>query len=83
MNCCDEYGDCTQGKDCAARCCNQDCEQGRECPARVARVRSRWQDRDPLPPATWRRYLPELARAMLYALAVIAACTTILIVSFK
>jgi hypothetical protein len=32
MNCCDEYGKCTQGADCAARCCNQDCEQGRKCP---------------------------------------------------
>jgi hypothetical protein len=30
MNCCNEFGQCTQGKDCAARC-TQDCNQGRNC----------------------------------------------------
>jgi hypothetical protein len=34
MNCCDDYGNCTQGKDCPVRTyrvCNQDCNQGRNC----------------------------------------------------
>lgn len=34
MNCCDEYGKCTQGDNCPARCCNGNCNQGRSCPTR-------------------------------------------------
>jgi hypothetical protein len=30
MNCCDDFGKCTQGENCAARC-TQDCNQGRNC----------------------------------------------------
>lgn len=30
MNCCDAFGKCTQGENCAARC-TQDCNQGRNC----------------------------------------------------
>jgi protein tyrosine phosphatase len=30
MDCCDDYGKCTQGKNCPARC-TQDCNQGRDC----------------------------------------------------
>jgi hypothetical protein len=71
VNCCNDYGQCTQGDNCAAWCCNQDCNQGRDCPARVAKVGRRTQDRDPLPPSQFRRYLPDLARAALYTLVVL------------
>ena len=37
MNCCDEYGNCRQGRD---------------CPARVAKVGQRMPDAEPLPPST-------------------------------
>lgn len=40
MNCCNEYGQCTDGHDCAAHktCppCHGNCNQGRDCPARQA-----------------------------------------------
>ena len=45
MNCCDEYGDCNQGRD---------------CPARVARVGRRDYAREELPPTTWRRQVRAL-----------------------
>lgn len=36
MNCCDDFGKCTQGKNCPVRttkhCCDGDCRQGRDCP---------------------------------------------------
>lgn len=38
MNCCDEYGNCTQGKDCPVRCCNGDCNQGRNCSYRTEEI---------------------------------------------
>lgn len=50
MNCCDEYGECRQGRD---------------CPVRVAKIGQRMHGPDPLPPSTWRRYLRDLGRAML------------------
>lgn len=48
MNCCNEYGDC---------------RQGRNCPARVAKVKRRTpKDAQPLRPGfTWRRNLKRLA----------------------
>ncbi len=56
MNCCDEYGDCRQGRD---------------CPARVAKVGRRI-PKHPQPPRPerWRDYLKDLARALLLVLAV-------------
>lgn len=53
MNCCDEYGDCRQGRD---------------CPVRVARVGQRMKTADPLPPSIWRDQLKRLAYWMLMAL---------------
>lgn len=53
MNCCDEYGDCNQGRD---------------CPARVARVGRRDYAREELPPTTWRRQVRALARFFLLGL---------------
>ena len=44
-----------------------------DAPARVTRVRSRRQDRDPLPPTVWRRHLRALARAMLIVTVVMLA----------
>ena len=56
MNCCDEYGECLQGRD---------------CPARVAKVGRRI-PKHPQPPRPerWRDYLKDLARALLLVLAV-------------
>ncbi len=64
-------------------CCDYDCHQGRDCPARggkVAKVGQRMQGRAPLPPATWRRHIKDLARAML--LVVFALLASSLIVFF-
>ena len=46
MNCCDDYGNCTQG---------------RECPARVAKAKPVMMAADPLPPSAWRCQLKKLA----------------------
>ena len=53
MNCCDNYGNCNQGRD---------------CPVRVARVGQRMKTADPLPPSIWRDQLRRLAYWMLMAL---------------
>ena len=50
MNCCDEYGNCRQGRD---------------CPARVAKVGQRMPDAEPLPPSTWHSHLRHLSVWML------------------
>lgn len=66
MNCCDEYGDCRQGRD---------------CPAHVAKVGQRIPKHPkPLRPKHSRDYLKDLARAMLLVLAVmfISAATVAL-----
>lgn len=65
MNCCDEYGDCNQGRD---------------CPVRVARVSRRDYDRDPLPPSKTPRHLRALAKWMLIAIVASTVATTILII---
>lgn len=56
MNCCNEYGDCRQGRD---------------CPARVAKVGKRMHAKKPLNGSAWRVYLKDLARSMLIVLAVL------------
>lgn len=77
MNCCNEYGDCRQGRDCpvrkAATCPH--CHglgydaSGYSCtcasPARVARIGRKDYAQEPLPPLPWRRQLRHLARWML------------------
>ena len=55
MNCCDEYGECRQGRD---------------CPIRVAKVGKRMPGPEPLHGAPWRHHLKDLASAMLLCLAV-------------
>lgn len=56
MNCCDEYGDCRQGRD---------------CPARVAKVGQRIPKHPkPLRVQHDRNHLKDLARAMLLVVAV-------------
>jgi hypothetical protein len=44
-NCCDDYGNCNQGRD---------------CPVRVARIGQRMKSADPLPPSIWRQQLRRL-----------------------
>jgi hypothetical protein len=52
VNCCDEYGDCNQG---------------RNCPVRVAKIGQRMKSADPLPPSIWRDQLKRLGYWMLMA----------------
>ena len=46
MNCCDDYGNCNQGRD---------------CPIRVAKIGQKMKSADPLPPSVWREQLRRLA----------------------
>ena len=50
MNCCDDYGNCNQGRD---------------CPIRVAKYRPVMRAADPLPPSVWRQQLRYLAEWVL------------------
>jgi hypothetical protein len=52
MNCCDDYGNCNQGRD---------------CPVRVAKVGHRLHGPELLPPNMWRYQLKRLAYWMLMA----------------
>lgn len=58
MNCCDEYGECNQG---------------RNCPVRVAKVGRKDHAAAPLPASFWRVYLKHLAKCMLICIAVLFA----------
>jgi hypothetical protein len=58
MNCCDEYGDCRQGRD---------------CPVRVAKVGRKDHAPAPLPASFWRAYLKPLAKGMLICIVVLFA----------
>jgi hypothetical protein len=52
-NCCDEYGNCNQGRD---------------CPIRVATYRPVMRAADPLPPSIWRHQLKRLGYWVLMAI---------------
>jgi hypothetical protein len=66
MNCCDENGNCNQGRD---------------CPVRVAKVGQKLHGPELLPPSVWRYQLKRLAYWVLMAilgmlwLAFLVACT--------
>jgi hypothetical protein len=66
MNCCDEYGNCNQG---------------RNCPVRVAKYKPVMLAADPLPPSIWRDQLKRLGYWVLMAvlgmlwLSFLMACT--------
>lgn len=80
MNCCDDFGDCHQGRNCPARKCPH-CHgigydaSGYACtcttPAKVAKVGKRMRAAEPIGSLPWRAYLKDLARSMLIVLAVI------------
>jgi hypothetical protein len=61
MNCCDDFGKCTQGLDCPAR-----------KPVTVAKIGQSCPGPEPLPATSWRAYLSYLAGAMLLTFAVMA-----------
>jgi hypothetical protein len=52
-NCCDEYGNCNQGRD---------------CPIRVATYRPVMRAADPLPPSIWRDQLKRLGYWVMMAI---------------
>jgi hypothetical protein len=52
MNCCDDFGDCNQGRD---------------CPVRVAKYKPVMLAAEPLPPSVWRQQLRRLGYWMLMA----------------
>ena len=52
MNCCDDFGNCNQGRD---------------CPIRVARIGQRMKSADPLPPSIWREQIKRLGYWVLMA----------------
>ena len=66
MNCCDEYGDCRQGRD---------------CPVRVAKIGRKDHAPAPLPASFWRAYLKHLAKWMLIAIAVLLVSAAVVGVS--
>jgi hypothetical protein len=52
MNCCNDFGDCIQGRD---------------CPVRVAKYKPVMMAADPLPPSVWRDQLKRLGYWVLMA----------------
>lgn len=73
MNCCDEYGDCNQGRDCPARECKHCQGRGRDasgypctCTA-VAKVGKKMHGPELLPPSVWRYQLRRLGYWLLMA----------------
>lgn len=82
MNCCDDYGDCRQGRDCPAR--RRECNHchgigydasGLRCtctkPAKVAKVKNRHHAKAALPHSVWRAYMRHLAKWMLIVWALL------------
>lgn len=63
MNCCDEYGECRQGRD---------------CPVRVARIGRKDHAKATMPASFWRAYLKHLAKWMLICIAVLFAAALFL-----
>jgi hypothetical protein len=53
MNCCDDFGDC---------------HQGRDCPVRVAKYKPVMRAADPLPTSVWRQQLRYLAEWVLLSI---------------
>jgi hypothetical protein len=66
MNCCDEYGNCNQGRDCPVRA------------ARVARIGRKDHAREALPRSLSRVYLHHLAKWMLVFIAVLFAAALVM-----
>jgi hypothetical protein len=63
MNCCDQFGNCNQGRD---------------CPVRVARVGQKMHGPEPLRGAGWRHHLKRFAYWLLTGLVGIAVWTLLL-----
>jgi len=65
MNCCDDYGNCRQGRD---------------CPIRVAKYRPVMRAADPLPPSVWRQQLRYLAEWVLLGILGMLWLTILLVI---
>lgn len=64
-NCCDDYGNCNQGRDCPIR------------HSKVARVGRKDHDKAALPRSPWPVYMKHLAKWMLICVAVLFAAAII------
>ena len=65
MNCCDDYGNCRQGRD---------------CPIRVAKYKPVMRAADPLPPSVWRQQLRYLAEWVLLGILGMLWLTILLVI---
>ena len=68
MNCCDDFGDCTQG---------------RNCPVRVAKYKPVMMAADPLPPSIWRDQLKRLWYWMLMAVIGLTVWPMLIYLAFR
>ena len=68
MNCCNDFGDCNQGRD---------------CPVRVAKYKPVMMAADPLPPSIWRDQLKRLGYWMLMAVIGLTVWPMLIYLAFR
>ena len=68
MNCCNDFGDCNQGRD---------------CPVRVAKYKPVMMAADPLPPSVWRDQLKRLGYWMLMAVIGLTVWPMLIYLAFR
>ena len=68
MNCCNDFGDCNQGRD---------------CPVRVAKYKPVMLAADPLPPSIWRDQLKRLGYWMLMAVIGLTVWPMLIYLAFR
>jgi hypothetical protein len=68
MNCCNDFGDCNQGRD---------------CPVRVAKYKPVMMAADPMPPSIWRDQLKRLGYWMLMAVIGLTVWPMLIYLAFR